>query len=129
MNTIVYQHVNLIKNNNQINHLQNDFNDESVSNKSVILVGEDYIRYSLSESNPSVISNLHLNSYHDKHSFKDKETKSLLSVKPENNYPKKIDRKKHVITVVNQSSKQMETHSVIPRSNLYFRHPIKCILW
>ena len=45
-------------NKNKISHLQNHFNDESVS---------------------SVISNLHLNSYPDKHYYEDKETESLLS--------------------------------------------------
>ena len=72
-------------NKNKISHLQNHFNDESVS---------------------SVISNLHLNSYPDKHYYKDKETESLLSVKTINNNPKEIDRKKHVITVITQSSKK-----------------------
>ena len=72
-------------NKNKISHLQTDFNDESVS---------------------SVISNLHLNSYPDKHSHKDEETKSLLSVKSINNNSKEIDRKKHVIPVITQSSKK-----------------------
>ena len=52
---------------NKISHLQTDFNDENVS---------------------SVISNLHLNSYPDEHSYKDKETKSLLGVKTINNNSK-----------------------------------------
>ena len=71
--------------NNEISHLQNDFNDESVS---------------------SVISNLHLNSYLDEHSYTDKETKSLLSAKTKKYNQKEIDRKKHVITVIIQSSKK-----------------------
>ena len=45
-------------NDNEISHLQNDFNNENVSNKSVIPADENYIRYGLSESDSSVISNL-----------------------------------------------------------------------
>ena len=113
-------------NDNEISHLQNDFNNENVSNKSVIPADENYIRYGLSESNSSVISNLYLNSYPDEYSYKDKETKSLLSVKTKNNNPKEIDRKKHVMTIITQSSKKkVETQSFIPRSNVYFRHLIK----
>ena len=89
----------LDENNNKINHLQNDSNDDSVSNKAIIPAGD------LSELNPSVISNIHLHYHPDENSFKDKETKSLLSVKTEHNNPKEIDRKKHVITVITQSSK------------------------
>ena len=77
---------NLDENNNQINHLQNDFNDESVTNKSVIPEGEKYIRYSLSKSNPGVSSNLHFNSHPETSCYKDKDTKSLRSVKKEKRY-------------------------------------------
>ena len=75
----------LDNNNNNISHLQTNCKDESV---------------------PSVISNLHLNSYPDEHSHKDKETKSLLSVKSINNNSKEVDRKKHVIPIITQSSKK-----------------------
>ena len=67
--------------------------------KSIIPAGN------LSESNPSVSFNIHLNSHPGEHYFKDKETKSLLSAKTANNNPKEIDKKKHVITVITQSSK------------------------
>ena len=74
---------NLDGNNNQIDHLQNDFNDESVTNKSDILEGENHIRYSLSVSNLTVCSNLNLNSHPDAQCYKNKEAKSLRNVKME----------------------------------------------
>ena len=50
--------------------------------------------------------NLHLNSYPGEYSHKDKETKSLLSIKTINHSLKEIDRKTHVIPIITQSSKK-----------------------